>query len=105
VSGLGDRITFTEGDVAALPYQDGTFDLIVSTMSQHHWPDAGAGMRDLRRVLRPDGSLWVYDLRAALGRAETAARAAFPGSVVRREPLRSGGLLRSIISRVVVAPR
>jgi ubiquinone/menaquinone biosynthesis C-methylase UbiE len=104
LSGLGDRITFTEGDVAALPYPDATFDLIVSTMSQHHWPDAAAGMRELRRVLRPGGSVWIYDLRAALGRAETAAQPAFSGAVIRRERLGGGRLLRRIIGRLVVAP-
>jgi len=39
-----------------------SFDLIVSTGVLHHLPDAGAGLRSLRDVLRPHGvmSLMVY---------------------------------------------
>lgn len=80
-------MNFTGGDVADLPYPDRTFDLVVSTMSQHHWGDVQAGMRELGRVLRPDGQLWIYDFRFSLGRAERAARAAFTGRSFRREPV------------------
>ncbi|HZD01784.1 MAG TPA: class I SAM-dependent methyltransferase [Actinomycetes bacterium] len=91
-AGLDDRVRFTVADVADLPHPDATFDLIVSTMSQHHWPDAAAGLRELRRVLRPGGQVWIYDLRFALGRAEAAARGAFPAPALHRELLRTGRL-------------
>src|SRR6266511_3880645 len=58
VDGLDDAVRFTVGDVADLPYADATFDLVVSTMSQHHWADAAAGLRELRRVLRPGAQVW-----------------------------------------------
>jgi ubiquinone/menaquinone biosynthesis C-methylase UbiE len=79
------RVTFTVGDVAALPYPDATFDLIVSSLSQHHWDDVPGGLRDLRRVLVPGGRLWIYDARFLLRRAIRAAGATFPS--VRREPV------------------
>src|SRR6266536_677659 len=66
-AGLDDAVRFTVGDVADLPYADATFDLVVSTMSQHHWADAAAGLRELRRVLRPGAQVWIYDVRFALG--------------------------------------
>jgi ubiquinone/menaquinone biosynthesis C-methylase UbiE len=100
-AGLAARVTFTVGDVANLPYPDGTFDLVVSSISQHHWADAGAGLRELRRVLRPGGRVWIYDFRFALGRAEAAAHAAFPGHAVRRELVRGGPLRLRLIGRVV----
>jgi ubiquinone/menaquinone biosynthesis C-methylase UbiE len=103
-AGLEDVVPFTVGDVADLPYPDASFDLIVSTMSQHHWPDPAAGLRELRRVLRPGGQVWVYDLRFALGRAETAARAAFPAPDLRRETVRTGWLPLRLIGRLVIAP-
>jgi ubiquinone/menaquinone biosynthesis C-methylase UbiE len=104
LAGLEGRVDFIVGDVADLPYPDGAFDLVVSTMSQHHWPDAAAGLRELRRVLRPGGRVWIYDFRSALRRAEAAARDAFPGQVVRREALRGGALRLRLAGRVVVGP-
>src|SRR4051812_1104824 len=78
-------VTFTVGDVAALPYPDASFDLIVSSLSQHHWSDVPAGIRDLRRVLRPGGRLWIYDVRFALRRATQTAKTSFAS--VRRDPV------------------
>ncbi|MGK5680660.1 class I SAM-dependent methyltransferase [Actinoplanes sp. URMC 104] len=80
------RVTYTVGDVAALPYPDATFDLIVSSLSQHHWSRVDAGIRDLRRVLRPGGLLRIYDVRWSLRRAERAAETQF--AQVRREAVR-----------------
>ena len=101
---LEDRVAFVVGDVAGLPYADGTFDLVVSTMSQHHWPDAHAALRELSRVLAPNGQVWIYDLRFALRRAEAAARPAFPGYVIRRETVRTGRLPLRLIGRLVIWP-
>jgi len=81
-------VTFTVADVAELPFPDATFDLVVSTISQHHWTDPGAGMRELNRVLRPGAQAWIYDFRGALGRAHTAAGTVSPPpSISRQSPL------------------
>lgn len=84
------RVTFTVGDVARLPFPDDTFDLVVSSLSQHHWSDVPGGLRDLRRVLRPGGRVWIYDVRFSLRRATALARGTFPPASVTREtrPLR-----------------
>jgi ubiquinone/menaquinone biosynthesis C-methylase UbiE len=103
-AGLADRVHFTVGDVAGLPYAAASFDLVVSTMSQHHWADVGAGLAELRRVLRPGGRVWIYDLRLALRRAETAARAAFPSQPLAREPLRTGWLPLRLVARLAIGP-
>lgn len=103
-AGLGDSVSFTVGDVADLPYDDASFDLVVSTMSQHHWRDAAAGLRELRRVLRPGGQVWIYDFRFALGRAESAARAAFSSPDLDRTPLRTGWLPVRLTARLVIGP-
>jgi ubiquinone/menaquinone biosynthesis C-methylase UbiE len=36
-AGRAEAVTFTVADVAALPFRDVTFDLVVSTICQHHW--------------------------------------------------------------------
>lgn len=60
---LEDRVHFATGDVAHLPYPDNSFDVIVSTISMHHWYELEQPFRDLYRVLQPGGHLWIYDFR------------------------------------------
>ena len=36
----------------ALPFADGAFDAAMAILSDHHWPDHEAGLRELRRVAR-----------------------------------------------------
>jgi SAM-dependent methyltransferase len=55
--------TFMVGDVASLAFPDESFDLVVSTLSMHHWADPAAGLAEIGRVLRPDGRALVWDLR------------------------------------------
>jgi SAM-dependent methyltransferase len=57
---------FVLGDVASLPFQDASFDLVVSTLSMHHWADPRAGLSEIGRVLRPGGRALVWDLRPGL---------------------------------------
>lgn len=61
--GFGDRVEFTVGDLADLPFPADSVDLIVSTASMHHWSDVAAVMSSLDRVLRPEGRMWIYDIR------------------------------------------
>jgi SAM-dependent methyltransferase len=70
---FADRAAFVEADVAALPFEDEAFDLVVSSFSAHHWPDPGAGFAEIRRVLRPGCRAIVYDLPVAWGRLETGS--------------------------------
>jgi SAM-dependent methyltransferase len=64
-SANGDRRrpTFLVGDVAALPFPDGSFDLVVSTLSMHHWADPTAGLAEIGRILRPGARALVWDFR------------------------------------------
>ena len=62
-TGDGDELAFLVGDVASLPFPDGSFDLVVSTLSMHHWADPTAGLTEIGRVLRPDGRVLVWDFR------------------------------------------
>lgn len=71
--GLAGRAAFVEGDVAAMPFEEGTFDLVVSSFSAHHWPDPATGFAEIRRVLRPGGVALVYDLPVAWARLETGS--------------------------------
>jgi SAM-dependent methyltransferase len=55
--------SFLVGDVASLAFPDGSFDLVVSTLSMHHWADPAAGLAEIGRVLRPGGRALVWDFR------------------------------------------
>jgi len=50
---LEKRVHFDIGNVAQLPYPDHSFDLVVSTISMHHWYELEQPLRELYRVLRP----------------------------------------------------
>lgn len=56
-------IQLVRGDVRNLPFPDGSFDLVVSTLSIHHWHDPARGIRECLRVTAPKGRCWIYDLR------------------------------------------
>lgn len=58
-----DSIRLIHGDVRNLPFADGSFDLVVSTLSIHHWHDPAKGIRECARILAPGGRCWIYDLR------------------------------------------
>jgi SAM-dependent methyltransferase len=57
------RPEFLVGDVAALAFPDRSFDLVVSTLSMHHWADPAAALAEIGRVLRPDARALIWDLR------------------------------------------
>jgi ubiquinone/menaquinone biosynthesis C-methylase UbiE len=99
----GQQVIAEVGDVARLPYRDGSVDLVVSTLSQHHWPDRTAAIGELARVLAPGGRVWIYDLRPALPPALAAATVSFPGADVRIERVRAG-LLGRFLGRLAVQP-
>ncbi|ACY18313.1 class I SAM-dependent methyltransferase [Haliangium ochraceum] len=46
-----------EASASALPWPDESFDGAISVHSIYFWPDMGAGLRELYRVLRPGGRL------------------------------------------------
>ena len=57
------RPSFLVDDVAALAFPNGSFDLVVSTLSMHHWADPAAGLAEIGRVLCPDARALVWDFR------------------------------------------
>jgi ubiquinone/menaquinone biosynthesis C-methylase UbiE len=45
--------------VSALPFADGRFDLVTAVETQYFWPDLVNDMKEIRRVLKPGGTLVV----------------------------------------------
>jgi ubiquinone/menaquinone biosynthesis C-methylase UbiE len=78
-------LRYTVADVANLPYTDQSVALVVSSLSLHHWPDSGAGIAEIRRVLRPGGKAWLYDVKPQL--AATLRQLVAQGIPARIDPL------------------
>ena len=57
------RALFIQARGEALPFGDGAFDCIVSTLALHHWQDPVAVLEELRRVAQPTGRIIVFDTR------------------------------------------
>ena len=51
------NVSFQQGDAGALPYEDGTFDIVPSLNGFHAFPDKEAAYREVFRVLKPGGVL------------------------------------------------
>jgi ubiquinone/menaquinone biosynthesis C-methylase UbiE len=62
-AGVADRVSFRRGNAQQIPFPDASLDLVVSTLSLHHWSDPVAVLDEIARVLRPGGSFLVFDLR------------------------------------------
>ena len=50
------NITFRQGDVGALPFEDNSFDIVLSMNGFHAFPDKEAAYRETCRVLKPGGT-------------------------------------------------
>ncbi len=59
------NVRFAHGSAERLPLADASVDLIVSSLSAHHWEDLAAAVGEIRRVLRPRGRALLYDVRFA----------------------------------------
>jgi ubiquinone/menaquinone biosynthesis C-methylase UbiE len=75
------------GDAAALPFEDGAFDVVTTRYSFHHMPQPAAAMAEMKRVCRPGGRIVVIDATPA-----AAAQAAYDRMETRRDPSHTSAL-------------
>lgn len=75
---LRDRpVLFIEADALALPLPDASQDLVVSAFGFRNLADYDAGLREIRRVLRPGGRIGILDFSEPPGLLGTAYRVYF----------------------------
>jgi ubiquinone/menaquinone biosynthesis C-methylase UbiE len=77
-SGLAD---LRLGSVASLPFADNSFDKALAINSMQVWPDAAAGLKEMRRVLKAGGRIALgftpYSGQAKAGVIEALGSAGF----------------------------
>ncbi|MHB8541472.1 MAG: class I SAM-dependent methyltransferase [Candidatus Acidiferrales bacterium] len=61
------------GNALGMPFRDETFDLVVTSYSIHHLPDAVAAIREIARILKRDGKFGLLDMIVPENPARAAA--------------------------------
>jgi demethylmenaquinone methyltransferase / 2-methoxy-6-polyprenyl-1,4-benzoquinol methylase len=62
-----ETIEWIEGDLLALPFDDGSFDVATVGFGVRNVADLDAALRELRRVLRPGGRLAILEITQPRG--------------------------------------
>jgi ubiquinone/menaquinone biosynthesis C-methylase UbiE len=62
-SGVSESVSFKIGNAEKIPFDAGSLDLVISTLSLHHWKKPIDVMNEIARVLKPGGGYLIFDLR------------------------------------------
>ncbi|WP_446745278.1 class I SAM-dependent methyltransferase [Silvibacterium acidisoli] len=57
-----DNLHTVQGSAEQLPFENASFDWVISRYSAHHWKHVRAAMREVRRVLKPGGQVCFIDV-------------------------------------------
>ncbi len=60
---FSEKISFRQGDIHQLPFENGSVDFVVSTLSMHHWSEPSKAINEIHRVLKPGKRFLLFDLR------------------------------------------
>jgi ubiquinone/menaquinone biosynthesis C-methylase UbiE len=85
--GVADRVEVHTGDMTALPFEDNSFDLVVSSLAIHNISGRAGrekAINEAVRVLRPGGRLMIADIRGTRHHEAQLARAGMSDVTRRR---------------------
>ena len=66
IEGVADKVEVHTGDARKLPFDDASFDVVLSSMALHNIYNAGerqTAVREIARVLEPGGRVLIVDVR------------------------------------------
>lgn len=66
------NVRFECAAAEALPFEDASFDVVVSRLAFHHFDDPAAALDEMVRVARPGGRIAVFDITTSEDPAEAA---------------------------------
>jgi arsenite methyltransferase len=67
LEGVADRVELRTGDMTSMPFDDASFDIVLSALAIHNITDSGGRQKaidDAVRVLKPGGRLRIADFRS-----------------------------------------
>ena len=76
-------VRFAAGDVEALPFRPGAFDVVTCRIAAHHFANVGPAVRQIAAALRPGGAFLVQDI---LGHDDAGASGFITEVERRRDP-------------------
>ncbi len=56
-----EALSFTQGSAMNIPFEDGSFDVVINVESSHRYPDVGIFFKEVERVLKPNGHFLYTD--------------------------------------------
>ena len=71
---LSPRATFQLAAAESLPFPDQTADVVLTSLSFHHWADQVRSLQEIARVLRPGGLFCLADHTLSLFRERARSR-------------------------------
>lgn len=76
IEGVANRVTVADGDASRLPFDDGTFDIVVTSLVFHHLEDSARqrALEEVARVLKPGGYLAMIELSHARAYAQVLSQ-------------------------------
>jgi len=84
------KASFELAQAESLPFDDRSVDLVMSSLSFHHWGDQAKGIREISRILRPGGRFCLADHN-------------FPLARLTREKVKSRAQVREMMSAAGLA--
>ncbi|HVH81820.1 MAG TPA: methyltransferase domain-containing protein, partial [Stellaceae bacterium] len=92
--------SWRQGDVTSLPYADGSFDIVATRFSFHHFVDAGAVLKEMARVCKRGGRIVIAD---SCPSEDPAKASAFNRLELLRDPSHTRALPLSDMKRLFAA--
>jgi ubiquinone/menaquinone biosynthesis C-methylase UbiE len=99
---LNSQVQFIKGDVKKIPFENSSFDVVFNVNMVHFIEDPIPMLNEMQRVLKPDGYLFIKDLRYSwlkifeeeIGNSYRSREA---GKLIKRSNLRKGHLSKSLL--------